>query len=127
MNHSIPSPSPKVSIIMNCLNSAQYLREAIDSIYAQTFHDWEIIFWDNASSDDRPAIAKSYNTRLRYFRNPTTVPLGQARNMALREARGEYIAFLDCDDRWLPTKLGKQIPLFAANPRAGLVFSDAIA
>ena len=118
--------TPNVSIIMNCLNSAQYLHEAIDSIYAQTFKNWEIIFWDNASIDRSPEIAKSYDGRLRYFRSKDTVPLGQARNMALKEARGDYIAFLDCDDRWMPTKLEKQIPLFDNNPSAGLVFSDAI-
>jgi len=117
---------PLVSVIMNCYNSSAYLREAIDSVYAQTYKNWEIIFWDNASTDTSAEIAKSYDSRLRYFRSERIVPLGQARNMALRKARGEYIAFLDCDDQWLPTKLEKQIPLFEKNTAVGLVFSDAI-
>src|SRR3989304_6187690 len=102
----------RVSIIMNCLNCAKYLREAIDSIYAQTYKDWEIIFWDNASTDDSAVIAGNYDGRLRYFRDEEVVPLGKSRNLAMEKAGGEYIAFLDCDDKWMPEKLERQIPLF---------------
>lgn len=114
---------PKVSVIMNCLNSEQYLRQAIDSVYAQSYTDWEIIFWDNASTDSSAVIAKSYDSKLRYYRGTKTIPLGAARNKALEQARGELIAFLDCDDLWLPEKLEKQIPCFD-NPRVGLVHSN---
>lgn len=117
---------PKVSVIMNCLNCEKYLREAIDSVYAQTFKDWEIIFWDNASKDKSAEIAKSYDHKLRYFRSNKTVLLGEARNLAIQQARGEYIAFLDCDDIWLPEKLEKQIPVFEKNPKVGLVVCDTI-
>lgn len=123
-NH--PENSPKVSVIMNCLNCEKYLREAIDSVYAQTFKDWEIIFWDNASKDKSAEIAKSYDERLRYFENNKTVLLGEARNLAIQQSRGEYIAFLDCDDLWLPKKLEKQIPIFDKNPKVGLVVCDTI-
>jgi len=58
-----------VSVIMNCLNYSKYLREAIDSVYVQTYKDWEIIFWDNASTDNSAEIARSYDRRLRYFRS----------------------------------------------------------
>lgn len=116
---------PLVSVIMNCLNSEKYLRAAIDSVYAQTYSNWEIIFWDNASSDSSADIARSYQDgHLRYFRGANTVPLGQARNLAIEQSRGEFIAFLDCDDLWLPEKLEKQIPLFLADPEVGLVYSD---
>ena len=54
---------PKVSVIMNCLNCSRYLREAIDSVYAQTMENWEIVFWDNASSDTSADIAQSYIVR----------------------------------------------------------------
>lgn len=101
--------TPKVSVIMNCLNCSKYLREAIDSVYAQTYEDWEIIFWDNASTDNSAEIIKSYDERLRYFKSEKTYTLGKARNLALKEARGEYIAILDCDDIWLPDNLEKQI------------------
>lgn len=121
-NHS--TNSPKVSIIMNCLNCEKYLREAIDSVYAQTYKDWEIIFWDNASTDKSVKIAKSYNG-LRYFISNETVPLGKARNIAIEQASGEYIAFLDCDDLWLPIKLEKQVELLDSNKKLGLVYSDS--
>ena len=116
--------SPAVSVIMNCLNAEPYLREAIDSVVAQTYPDWEIIFWDNASRDASGAIAKSYGERVRYFRGETTVPLGEARNLAIAEAKGRYLAILDCDDVWLPEKLERQILLLECDHSVGLVFSD---
>jgi len=117
--------APLVSIIMNCLNSAKYLREAIDSVYAQTYTHWEIIFWDNFSSDNSAEIAQSYQDgRLRYFKGDKTVPLGHARNFAIAQCQGDFIAFLDCDDLWLPGKLEKQVPLFLADKEVGLVYSD---
>ncbi|MFH1283588.1 MAG: glycosyltransferase [bacterium] len=117
---------PEVSIIMNCLNSEKYLREAIDSIYAQTFTDWEIIFWDNGSVDDSPKIANSYDEKLKYFRSEEKVPLGQARNHASENVNGKYIAFLDTDDIWMKDKLELQIPIFEKDKEVGLVFSDAV-
>ncbi len=125
MNIGDHSQQPLVSVIMNCLNCAKYLKEAIDSVYAQTYTNWEIIFWDNASTDRSAEIARSYDSRLRYFRGEQTVDLGAARNLALEQARGEFIAFLDCDDLWMPQKLEKQLPLFD-DPEVGLVFSDSI-
>lgn len=103
---------PTVSVIMNCYNSAAHLREALDSVFKQTYKDWEIIFWDNASTDESPLIAQSYGTKIRYFRAPQTTSLGEARNLAIAQATGTLIAFLDCDDLWLPQKLEKQVPLF---------------
>lgn len=101
--------SPLVSIVMNCYNGDHFLKEAIDSIYAQSYTNWEIIFWDNGSSDDSAKIAKSYDARLKYFFASNTTPLGEARNLALKKVSGEYIAFLDCDDRYLPDKLFMQV------------------
>lgn len=115
----------KVSVIINCFNGEEFLRDAIDSVYAQTWTNWEIIFWDNASTDRSAEIALSYDEHLKYFRNDENVPLGRARDQAMAEAQGEFVAFIDCDDIWLPDKLEKQIPLFESDPRTGLVFSDA--
>lgn len=117
--------NPRVSIVMNCFNGEKYLRETVDSAYAQTYQDWEIIFLDNASTDSSAAIARSYDDRLRYFRSPETVSLGLARNLALEHCRGQFIAFLDCDDIWLSDKLTSQMPLFE-DPEVGLVFSNCI-
>jgi len=109
---------------MNCLNGEKYLREAIDSIYSQTFRDWEIIFWNNGSSDRSGEIANSYDSRLKYFETDRTYPLGTVRNYAFAETKGEYVALLDTDDIWLPTKLEKQLTLFHRNPNLGFVFSN---
>jgi glycosyltransferase involved in cell wall biosynthesis len=109
---------------MNCRNCAAYLREALDSVYQQTFKDYEIIFWDNQSTDDSGKIAQSYGSPLRYFRGEAYLPLGAARNKAIEKANGKYIAFLDCDDIWLPEKLERQVALLESNKELGLVYSD---
>ena len=119
------SSVPTVSVIMNCLNCEKYLREAIDSVFAQTYEDWEIIFWeDNASKDDSETIARSYGDKLRYFRSDVSLPLYGSRNLAVQKAGGKYIAILDCDDIWLPTKLEEQISLLEQDEEVGLVYSD---
>lgn len=117
--------APTVSVIMNCLNCGRYLKEAISSVYAQTYTDWEIVFYDNASDDDSMKIASAFDHRVRCYSRASTIPLGAARNEAIKLARGEFIAFLDCDDLWLPEKLERQIPLFD-DPDVGLVFCDTI-
>ena len=114
---------PLVSVIMNCYNGEGYLQEAIDSIYVQTYQNWEVIFWDNASTDNSASIAKSYDERIKYHLASKTTPLGEARNFALKKARGEYIAFLDCDDVWLSDKISSQVRLIASDPNCALVFS----
>ena len=113
---------------MNCRNSAEFLRPALDSVYAQTYKNWEIIFWDNCSSDQSPNIAQDYAQRsdghLRYFRAEAPTLLGEARNLAIAKSNAPYIAFLDCDDLWLPEKLEKQVALFENNPKVGLVCTN---
>jgi glycosyltransferase involved in cell wall biosynthesis len=121
-NHN--NQDPLVSVIINCYNGEKYLHEAIDSIYEQTYPNWEIIFWDNASTDNSLKIAKSYDSRLLWFESDKTVLLGEARNKAINNANGDLIAFLDCDDKWLSQKLEKQIPLF--NQNIGLVYSNVL-
>ena len=116
---------PLVSVIMNCLNGEKYLKEAIDSVYAQTYKNWEIIFWDNASTDSSAEIAKSCDERLRYFRGEETIPLGAARNKALEQTRGKFIAFLDCDDLWLSYKLETQLRYLHTHPERGFLYSNA--
>jgi len=100
---------PLVSIVMNCLNCSEFLRQSIDSIYAQTYQNWEIIFWDNASCDNSSDIAKTYNSKLKYFKSDKTVPLYEARNYAIEKCNGDLIAFLDCDDLWSKEKLSLQV------------------
>ncbi len=110
---------------MNCHNCGRYLHKALDSIYQQTFKDYEVIFWDNKSTDNSADIALSYGKPLRYFQGEDFLPLGAARNLAIENARGEYIAFLDCDDEWLPEKLEKQVHFLDSNKEIALVYSDS--
>ena len=116
---------PLVSVIMNCFNGEEYLREAVNSVIKQNYENWEIIFWDNQSTDKSAEIFKSYkDKRLKYYyASSHTGILDEARNYALKKANGDFIAFLDVDDWWLPNKLEKQIPLFD-NPDVGLVYGN---
>lgn len=113
------SEQPFVSVIMNCYNGAKYLRAAMESVLAQSYTHWEIVFWDNQSTDDSAAIVQSYSDpRIKYFYAPKHTLLYEARNFAVQKASGELIAFLDVDDIWLPAKLEQQTALFA-DPEVG--------
>ena len=118
------APMARVSVIMNCYNGSKHLREAIDSVFSQTCDDWEIICWDDASTDATGEIAQSYGGKLLYFRGEKASSLGQARNRALEKAAGEFIAFLDQDDIWLPEKLEKQILIMSGEPEVTLVYTN---
>jgi len=115
---------PKVSVIINCRNGEKYLRGALDSVYSQTYGNWEIILWDDASIDTTPAIATGYDDKLKYFRGEKARSLGEARNWAIEKASGVYVAFLDHDDLWLPDKLEQQVVLMNHNPDAILCYTN---
>ena len=121
---SITDNNPLVSIIMNCRNSQEYLKEAIDSVFAQSYTHWEIIFWDNASTDNSAMIAKSYGEKVRYFRGETAIALGQARNLAMAQAKGEYLTFLDCDDLWAKQKLSRQVRLMTERKEVDFIYAN---
>jgi glycosyltransferase involved in cell wall biosynthesis len=116
---------PLVSVIMNIRNGALTLRDAIDSVRAQTFDDWELIVWDDRSTDGSAAIVAGYDdARIRYFLSPEDVPLGRARRDAIRQAGGEWLAFLDQDDLWLPRRLEAQLAL--ADGGVGLIYGRTV-
>jgi glycosyltransferase involved in cell wall biosynthesis len=116
---------PAVSVIMNVRNGAATLREAIDSVLAQTCDDWELIAWDDRSTDGSAAVIAEYrDPRIRYFLSTDDAPLGKARQDAIRHAAGEWIAFLDQDDIWLPAKLERQLAL--ADGGVGLIYGRTI-
>ena len=116
----------KVSILMNGYNAQQYLKEAIDSIYIQTFEDWEIIFIDNCSTDDTKKILDLYDEKIKYYKTNENIPLGAARNFGLQYCKGEYIAFLDTDDIWLKYKLQVQVEQMEKNPEYKLCYGGVI-
>ena len=84
---------PLISIVINCFNSDEYLKIAIDSAINQTYENWEIIFWDNQSTDESANIVKSYDDeRINYFYAPVHTPLGEARNLENKKAKGYNIS-----------------------------------
>ena len=117
-----------ISILMNCYNCEKYLKESINSIYSQTFNDWEIIFIDNCSTDNSNNIATSFNDKLKYYKTDKLIPLGEARNFGLQFCKGNFLAFLDTDDIWLPNKLEQQIKLMRSNDfqmiYSGVIYID---
>ena len=117
---------PLVSIIMNCFNSETYLEEAIESVFNQNFDDWEIIFWDNLSTDKSAVIANSYGHKLKYYLANKHTELGVARNLALNKASGKYIGFLDCDDLYTENKLTNQINFMEENSHYFMSYGSSI-
>ena len=116
----------QVSILMNCYNGETYLHEAISSIIAQTYQNWELIFWDNQSTDKSKAIFHSYqDSRLKYYYAKEHTNLGGGRAKAFKHLSGDFIAVLDTDDVWFPEKLEKQLQLFD-DPEIGIVISDTM-
>ena len=99
----------KISIIINCLNGEKYLSDCIESILHQKYKNFEIIFWDNNSSDNSREIVEQYNDqRIKIYSNNTTEKLYKARNKAIEKSQGELIAFIDCDDWWEPNYLSSR-------------------
>ena len=116
---------PLVSVIMNVRNGASTLREALDSVTKQTFTDWELIVWDDCSLDKSAEIvARCPDRRIRYFLSTEPTSLGKARDSAIRQARGEWLAFLDQDDVWLPRKLELQMML--ADGTTGIIYGRTV-
>jgi glycosyltransferase involved in cell wall biosynthesis len=106
----------KVSVLMNGYNSEKYLKEAIDSIYSQTFENWEIVFIDNCSTDSTKKIVDSYDNKIKYYKTDKNIELGEARNFGLQYCDGEFLAFLDTDDIYLSNKLELQVSQLLENP-----------
>ncbi|MBQ9417639.1 MAG: glycosyltransferase family 2 protein [Bacteroidales bacterium] len=99
-----------VSIVMPTFNKGQYIAESIDSVLSQTYTDWELIVVDDGSTDGTQEVLRRYNDpRIRIFTLNANRGAAHARNLALRQARGRYVAFLDSDDLWHPQKLARQV------------------
>lgn len=105
-----------VSIIMPSWNTAKFIGETIQSVKNQTYTNWELLIVDDCSTDNTDEIVASFkDDRIRYFHNEKNSGAALTRNKALREAKGEWIAFLDSDDLWAPTKLEHQINFMKKN------------
>lgn len=110
-----------VSVIMPSWNTGKFIAESIQSVIDQTYKNWELLIVDDCSTDNTDQVVASFNDdRIRYLKNKKNSGAALTRNKAIREARGEWIAFLDSDDLWFPKKLERQIKFMKKN---NLVFS----
>jgi glycosyltransferase involved in cell wall biosynthesis len=124
--------SPRVSVIIIFLNGGRFIVEAVDSVFAQTYPDWELLLVDDGSTDESTAYARAlaakHPDRVRYLEHPGHENRGMSasRNHGLAHARGEFVALLDADDVWLPRKLADQVAALASRPDAGMVYGSAL-
>ena len=118
--------TPLVSVIIPVYNYARYLGEAIESVLGQTYRDVEVIVVDDGSTDQSGEVAKSFADRgVRYFRQDHA-GIGPARNAGVELAQGDFLAFLDADDRWPEEKLERQLRAFENDPALEMVFGQAL-
>lgn len=111
------SMKPTVSLVMKVYNGEKYLREAIESILNQTFTDFEFLIIDDGSTDHSEQIIKSYDDeRIRFFQNETNMGLIKTQNKIIAQAKGKYIAVMDCDDISYPTRFEKQVHYLENHP-----------
>ncbi len=106
-----------VSIIMPSYNTAKYIAKSIQSVLNQTYKDWELLIVDDCSTDNTDEVVKPFlvDSRIKFFKNEHNSGAAVSRNKAMREAQGEWLAFLDSDDLWLPSKLEKQLKFMKDN------------
>ena len=127
MAPSPTNPNPKVSIIIPTYNTARLIAACLDSVFAQTYRDYETIVV-NDGSPDTPELEKvlaPYMSRIVYIKQENKRAAG-ARNNAIRQARGEFVAFLDSDDSWLPNHLALQMEMIANDPSLDLVYANGL-
>jgi glycosyltransferase involved in cell wall biosynthesis len=123
---------PTVSAIVIFLNEARFLEEAIASIRAQTYPDWELLLVDDGSTDASTAIARRHAEaepwRIRYLEHPGHENRGMSasRNLGIAHAQGRYVGFLDADDVWLAEKLAAQVPLLDVRPDVAMVYGRTL-
>ena len=117
---------PQISIIIPTYNTEEFIAETLDSVFAQTFQDFEVIVVNNGSpdTDELERVIEPYKERILYFKQNNR-GLAGARNEGIRHARGEYLAFLDSDDCWLPDYLASQMNIFVEIPSLDAVYTDA--
>jgi glycosyltransferase involved in cell wall biosynthesis len=120
--------APVVSVITCFLNEERFITEAIESVISQSYESWELLLIDDGSDDASSGIARRYArsrpNKIRYLEHPGHVNLGlsASRNVGHKNSRGEYLAFLDADDVWLPNKLARQVPRLADEPAIGMMY-----
>jgi hypothetical protein len=119
------SGPPLVSVIIPAYNSSDFIVDALSSVFAQTFQDFEVIVVNDGSPDteELDRVLEPYLARITYLQQPNRGPAA-ARNAGIRRAQGEYVAFLDSDDIWEPEFLASQLSLFESQPGTDLVYAN---
>src|SRR5262249_35097739 len=112
-----------VSVVIPTYNAGADVVEAVQSVLAQTYQEFEILIVDDGSTDDTETALRRFGERVRYFKQDRSGP-SAARNRAILNARGAYLAFLDADDLWLPEKLDRQVRFLDARPQMVLAYTD---
>ena len=120
--------APTVSINLCCYNSEKFLEATLQSIFAQTYKDWELVIINDGSKDSTEQIIQKHIAAgwPIVYHLQANAGLSRARNKAIELSHGEFVALIDHDDLWAPTKLEKQMALFAGRPQVGLTFTDAL-
>jgi len=119
-----------VSCIIIFFNAEKFLEEAIESVFAQTYENWELLLVDDGSTDSSTTIAlnyaEKYPEKVMYLEHEGHQNRGMSatRNLGIQNAKGDYIAFLDADDIWLPYKLEQQIPIIESMPKAAMLYGS---
>jgi glycosyltransferase involved in cell wall biosynthesis len=122
------SNKPLVSVIIPFLNAEKFVQEAMESVFGQTYENWELLLVDDGSTDGSTQIAHHYVEqfpgKVRYLEHPEHQNRGAAasRNLGVDHANGEYIALLDADDAWFAFKLERQVAILNSHPEAGMLF-----
>ena len=126
MNKNKNKKLPLVSVILNCYNSARFLKKSIKSVISQSYQNWELIIFDNCSNDNTKLEVLKFkkNKKIKYFKSKKLVNLYHARNLAIQKARGSLITFLDADDWWLKDKLKFQVKFLNHNKTSNIVYSN---
>ena len=124
--HTWERKMPKISVLMPVYKTKEeYLRQAIESVLAQTFTDFEFLILDDCPEDDREKIVKSYaDKRIKYFKNEKNLGISEARNKLVTLAKGEYLAIVDHDDISLPARFEKEAAYLDAHPEVGVVSAN---
>ena len=125
------SDKPLVTVVIPFFNAEQFIRETIESVLAQTYGNWELLLVDDGSTDGSLDLAVDYSRhypgRVKYLQHDgqENRGLSASRNLGVSAGRGEFVAFLDADDVWLPQKLQEQVTVLISNPEAAMVYGPA--
>src|SRR5688572_17353771 len=125
-------PAPTVTVVVIFLNGERFIREAIDSVMAQTLDSWELMLVDDGSTDGSTRIARDFAAehpgKIHYLEHPAHANRGMSasRNVGVRAGRGKYIALLDCDDVWHPEKLARQVEILDRHGEAMMVYNATL-